>query len=123
MTCRHQRLFIRQGNVFSCLDGFNGRKDTDHSHNGSHQNIRLRQGCDLDETVHSGHDADIDILQPFLQFFCCSFTEDSDDRGMKFSGLFFQKLHISVGRKCFHLYVTIMFHNFQRLGPDRTGRA
>ena len=70
-----------------------------------------------------GFSADIGILQPFFQVFCCSLTEDSDDRRMKLSGLLFQKLHISVGRKCFHLYVTIMFHNFQCLGSDGTGRA
>ena len=62
MARRHQRFLICQGDVFSGFDGLDRGKNTYHSHNGRHQDIRLGQRGNLDETVHSCHDADIHIF-------------------------------------------------------------
>ena len=51
MPRRHQSFLVRQRNILSCLNGRNGRPDTNHSHNSSDQYLTFRQNGNFQQYV------------------------------------------------------------------------
>ena len=123
MSGGYQGLFIGQSNIFSRADGFNGRTDSDHSHNGRHKDLCLLHNCQLDQALHAPCYFTACIFHPDFQFFCQSRGAHCRKLWPEGADLLFQQIDIFSGSQAYHLKIFILTYNIQSLGSDRAGRA
>ena len=120
MSCRYQRLFIGKRNIFSCLDCFNCRTDTDHTDNSRYKDVCLGHTRKLQKSLHTRHNFYIHIRKTDCQVLCRIFIPHCNQLRMKLSCLFFQHFHISSCTDSQHLYIAVSSHYIQGLCTDGT---
>ncbi len=90
----HKRFLVGEGDILFCLRGCDRRLQTDHAHNGIEHQVRLRQLCRLNQTVHSAAHLGGGVGNGNLQLLCLFFVKDDRQRGLIFAHLLLEQRDI-----------------------------